>query len=165
MKKIHAILAASVMAASIMACGQEAVQSEPETSEVVDSVEDTDPVDNTETATEKAEETTKEEVKDATLAVPKVKDGVKKEDQSGPVAHFEWDAVDGADGYELTVKNKFVEETEFVEDSASYDTTDNFYDIGAPGDFDFIIKVRAYKGEGANRVYSDWSSEAKGANY
>ena len=60
MKRFHAIMAASVMAVSIMACGQEAEQSdwsEAEAIGIVETVVNTESDDNTDTATatEKAE--------------------------------------------------------------------------------------------------------------
>lgn len=168
MKRFHTIMAASIMAASIMACGQEAEQPEQpetETVEEVESAENTDPVDDTDTAADTAEESTKDEAKDSALAAPTVKDGVKKEGNEGTEAYFEWNAVDGADGYEVAVQSKFVEESEYVDDSSTYETTDNFYSLGAPGDFDFIVKVRAYKGKGSDKTYGEWSKEAKGATY
>ncbi|MBR4639822.1 MAG: hypothetical protein IKO79_04585 [Butyrivibrio sp.] len=165
MKKINALLAASVMAASIMACGIEADEPEAETPEVVESAEDNAPVDNTDTTTEKTEDSAKDEAKDSALAAPTVKDGVKKQGPEGQDVYFEWNSVDGADGYEISVKSKYCEEQEYTEDASTYETTDNFYTVGAQDDFDFIIKVRAYKGEGANRTFSEWSTEAKGATY
>ena len=168
MKRFHVIMAASVMAVSIMACGQEAEQSdwsEAKSIGIVENVVNTESVDNTDTVTEKAEDSTKDEAKDSSLAAPTVKDGVKKPGPEGEDAYFEWNAVDGADGYEISVKSKYCEEQEYVEDGSTYETTDNFYTLGAPGEFDFLIKVRAYKGEGASRTYGEWSSEAKGATY
>lgn len=60
MKRFHAIMAASVMAVLIMACGQEAEQSdwsEAEAIGIVENVVNTESDDNTDTATatEKAE--------------------------------------------------------------------------------------------------------------
>jgi hypothetical protein len=168
MKRIQAIMAASVMAVSIMACGQEAEQSdwsEAKSIGIVENVEKTESVDNTDTATEKAEDSTKDEAKDSSLAAPTVKEGVKKPGHEGDDVYFEWNSVDGADGYEIYVESKFCEEQEYTADGSTYETTDNFYTLGAPGDFDFIIKVRSYKGEGASRTFSEWSKEAKGATY
>lgn len=168
MKRFHTIMAASIMAASIMACGQEAEQPEQpetETVEELESAENTDPVDDTDTAADTAEESTKDEAKDSALASPTVKDGVKKQGPEGQDVYFEWNSVDGADGYEISVKSKYCEEQEYTEDASTYETTDNFYTVGAQDDFDFLIKVRAYKGEGASRTFSEWSNEAKGATY
>ena len=78
MKRFHAIMAAFVMAVSIMACGQEAEQSdwsEAEAIGIVETAVNTEPDDNTDT--EKLEVSTKDEAKDSALAASTVKDGVE----------------------------------------------------------------------------------------
>ena len=159
MKKINALLAASIMAASIMACSNEAGQTEGAAPEAIDNVETAD---NGQTP---AGETTSEQTGDVTLAVPQVKDGVLQDGPDGKESYFEWDAVEGADGYEISLLSKYYAEESFTEPEEIYETTDNFYVFGAQDYFDFIVKVRAYKGEGADRVYSDWSEEAAGFTY
>ena len=80
---------------------------------------------------------------------------------------FEWDSVEGAIGYEITEENKFRTEDEFREPySDNIIVTDkNLYVTGAQDDFDFRIKVRAYRGDGENIEYSDWSEYAYGSSY
>ncbi len=159
MKKMHVILAATIMAASIMACSKEAGQPEGATPEAIDSAET---VDNGQAS---PEETHSEQTGDSTLAVPQVKDGVLQDGPEGKDSYFEWDVVEGADGYEISLLSKYYAEESFTEPEEIYETTDNFYVFGAQDYFDFIVKVRAYKGEGADRVYSDWSEEAAGFTY
>ena len=162
MKKFHLILATSIMAVSIMACSKASDQPEGATPEVIDSVENSETTENGETS---SEQTPSENAGDTTLAVPVVKDGVLQDGEDCRESYFEWDAVDGADGYEISVKSKYYADAEFTEPEEIYETTDTFYALGAQDAFDFIIKVRAYKGEGADRVYSDWSEEAAGFTY
>ena len=115
-----------------------------------------------------AKEDTKDEsvessdVKD--LSAPEVKDGVLRQGDDCVEVYFEWSSVDGADGYEVEAQNKFYSDEAFGEPETS-ETTDNFYVFGVQDDFDFLIKVRAYKGEGDSRIYSDWSNEAVGFSY
>lgn len=101
---------------------------------------------------------------DAKLAVPVVKDGVMRPGEDAVESYFEWDKVEGADGYEVSVQNKFYADETFSEPEI-FETTDCSYVVGAQDFFDFLIKVRAYKGTGADRVYSDWSEEAAGFTY
>ena len=100
-----------------------------------------------------------------TLAVPQVKDGVMRMGEDCVETYFEWDPVSGADGYEVTVQNKFYEEETYREPAETYEVTDPNYVAGAQDLFDFQIKVRAFKGNGDSRVYSDWSNEAVGSTY
>lgn len=101
---------------------------------------------------------------DTKLAVPVVKDGVMRPGEDAVESYFEWDKIEGADGYEVSVQNKFYADKEFGAPEI-YETTDTSYVVGAQDYFDFLIKVRAYKGTVADRVYSDWSEEAAGFTY
>ena len=101
---------------------------------------------------------------DSELSVPVVKDGVTRLGDDCVEVYFEWEPVDGADGYEVSEKNKYYEEDSYRDPETS-ETTECSYVTGAQDYFDFIIKVRAFKGAGDNRVYSDWSSFASEKAY
>ncbi|MCR4601272.1 MAG: hypothetical protein K5767_05975 [Clostridia bacterium] len=101
---------------------------------------------------------------DVKLAVPAVKDGVTRPGEDAMETYFEWDKIEGADGYEVSVQSKFYSDETFSEPEI-IETTDSSYVASAQDYFDFLIKVRAYKGTGADRVYSDWSKEAAGFSY
>ena len=79
--------------------------------------------------------------------------------------HFEWDAVEGADGYEVEEVNKYREEQEYREPAITSETTETTYVDSAQDEWDFKIKVRAFKGTGSERVYGEWSSFAEGSTY
>ena len=152
MKKYSVILAAVVLAASIMACGTGASGTSESASELSAEALST-------------EGTAPEQAEDTALGVPVVKDGVMQTGEDCVETYFEWSPVDGADGYEVSVLNKYYAETEFTEPAEVYETTDCNYTLGAQDYWDFLIKVRAYKGTGADRVYGEWSEEAAGFTY
>ena len=81
---------------------------------------------------------------------------------------FEWNAVEGADGYQIWEESKSRSEETYHEpeyDSASY-TSETYYLANAQeNNIDFRIKVRAYRGEGDNWEYSEWSEYAYGSYY
>ncbi len=110
--------------------------------------------------------TTEEAVKED-LQAPVVKDGATEPGKEAINVVFKWDSVDGADGYEVHEENKFYEEDEYreVNEDSSSITTDTTYVTGAQDDFDFRIKVRAYRGDGENREYSEWSDYSYGSSY
>ena len=155
MKKHYVFLAAALMAASLMACGQEST--EPQTT--------TEQVEATESTQQEVAEETTEQADDSELGVPEVKDGVLQAGEDGAESYFEWSPVEGADGYEVSVLSKYYADTEFADPEEVYETKDTSYTVGAQDYFDFLIKVRAYKGEGSDRVYGDWSGEAAGFTY
>ncbi len=96
------------------------------------------------------------------LGVPAVKDGVTRSGDDCIEVYFEWDKVEGAEGYEVSVESKYYSEEEY-RDPETVETTETSYVAGAQDDFDFRIKVRAYKGAGADRTYGEWSSFATGS--
>ncbi len=149
MKKFGLVMTVALTAIAMCACGKEASNqgSEPE-------VETTE---NTGNTTETSEA--------STLAVPEVKDGVTRSGEDCVEVYFEWNPVDGAEGYEVSSQNKYYEEENFREPAETVETTDTSFVTGAQDYFDFQIKVRAFKGSGADRVYSDWSNEAVGFSY
>ncbi len=152
MKKIKMFMAVAA-AIALVGCG-----SEPEMKQVDGMLpEKTEQVKETEAAAEASEE--------VTLGVPQVKDGVLVPGEDAAEVHFEWDPVEGADGYEVSVTNKYYAEKEYREPAETVETTDTVYVDGAQDYFDFTIQVRAFKGEGADRVYGDWSSFAEGSSY
>ena len=110
--------------------------------------------------------TAEDSVKES-LQAPVVKDGVMEPGEDAINVVFEWNPIDGADGYEVIEENKFCEEDEYrevTEDSTAI-TTDTTYVTGAQDDFDFRIKVRAFRGDGENREYSEWSEYSYGSTY
>ena len=149
MKRFSVVAMTAVMAVALSACGKEtAEQSSGLTME---------PIENTESVSEPAA--------DVTLATPQVKDGVMRPGEDSIEVYFEWDPVEGADGYEVSSRNKFYEEESFREPEETVEVTDTSFVTGAQDYFDFLIKVRAYKGSGDSRVYSEWSEEAAGFTY
>ncbi|MBQ7613714.1 MAG: hypothetical protein IJU77_01600 [Butyrivibrio sp.] len=98
------------------------------------------------------------------LKTPSVKDGVTTEGEEAIQVRFDWDKIEGAEGYEISEENKYCKEEAYREAEYS-ETTDNFFTCGAQDDFDFRIKVRAYKGTGEKRQYSEWSEYATGSTY
>ena len=101
----------------------------------------------------------------ATLGIPQVKDGVMQPGEEAVEVHFVWDPVEGADGYEVSAQTKYYAEKEYREPAETVETTDTVYVDSAQDYFDFRIQVRAFKGDGADRVYGDWSSFAEGSSY
>ncbi len=151
MKKRSVILAFA-MAIALIGCGKEtapqqvdgALPEQAETGAAFEPVTETEP---------------------AALGIPQVKDGVIQPGEEAVEVVFNWDPVEGADGYEVEVANKFYEETDYRDDVETAETKEPSYTCGAQDYFDFRIKVRAFKGEGADRVYGDWSSFAEGSTY
>ncbi len=103
-------------------------------------------------------------IKAGALSVPVVKDGVMRPGEDCVEVYFEWDLVEGADGYEVSEENKYYSEKNYREPEV-VETMDNFYVATAQDYFDFRIKVRAFKGDEADRTYSEWSSSAIGSAY
>ncbi len=101
------------------------------------------------------------------LMPPNVKDGVTEPGEYEICVTFEWDPISGADEYEIYEESKYRDEDEYHEPVAGLisHTPQTFYVTGAQDDFDFRIKVRAYRGEGENRVYGEWSEYAYGSTY
>ena len=149
MKRLSLILTAAVMAVTICACGKESADQGSGLA--------VEPVENTESVSEVAA--------DSDLATPQVKDGETRPGDDCVEVYFEWDPVEGADGYEVIEQNKFYGEEEFREPEETVETTDTSYVTGAQDYFDFKIKVRAFKGDGDSRVYSEWSNDAYGFSY
>ncbi|MCR5603096.1 MAG: SH3 domain-containing protein [Lachnospiraceae bacterium] len=115
---------------------------------------------------ESVEETAIEEktVETDPLSIPIVKDGVRDISEDAILVRFEWNQVNGADGYEVSEESKFCEEETYREPELS-EVSENFFVSGAQDDFDFRIKVRAFRGTGDKREYSDWSDYATGSTY
>ena len=105
-----------------------------------------------------------EAVEASTLGVPAVKDGILRPGEDCAEVVFDWDPVEGAEGYEVSEENKYYSEKEYREPE-TVEISDNSYVTGAQDYFDFRIRVRAFKGNGAERVYGEWSSLATGSAY
>ena len=149
MRKFNVVFMTAAMVVALCACGKEAAeQSSSLTME---------PIENTESVSEPAA--------DVALATPQVKDGVMRPGEDCIEVYFEWDPIDGAEGYEVSSRNKFYEEENFREPEETVEVTDTSFVTGAQDYFDFLIKVRAFKGSGDSRVYSEWSEEAAGFTY
>ncbi len=119
---------------------------------------------DTVTAVEPASEDT---VTIVELKAPKVKEGVTEPGEDEIDVVFTWDAVEGADGYEIREESKFCTEETFRKpdnDLTSY-TSQTTYICGAQDDFDFRIRVRSFRGEGDSREFSEWSEYAYGKTY
>ena len=75
-----------------------------------------------------------------------------------------WDAIEGADGYEVGVKTKNFDddaygEFEYFESNrTSYVLHDDEHDE----DVSYIVQVRAFRGDGNNREYGKWSNYSMG---
>ncbi|SFC97402.1 putative quinol monooxygenase [Butyrivibrio sp. YAB3001] len=82
-----------------------------------------------------------EAVEASTLGVPAVKDGVLRPGEDCAEVYFEWDPVEGADGYEVSEENKYYSEKEYREPE-KVEVVDNSYVTGAQDYFDFRIRVR-----------------------
>ena len=149
MKRYRKVLTAAIMALTICACGKETV--EQSGGLVVEQIENS--------------EKSLEMPSDSALSTPVVKDGEIRPGEDQIEVYFEWNPVDGADGYEVSEQNKFYGEETFREPAETVETTETSYVTGAQDYFDFLIKVRAFKGSGDSRVYSEWSNEAVGFTY
>ncbi|MCR4893057.1 MAG: hypothetical protein K5989_12865 [Lachnospiraceae bacterium] len=101
------------------------------------------------------------------LQIPVVKDGIMEPGEEAIEVVFEWEAVEGADGYEILEESKYRTEETFrePENEVTADTSQTTYRTGAQDEFDFRIKVRAYNGKGDDREYSEWSDYAYGSAY
>ncbi len=99
-----------------------------------------------------------------TLPAPEVEAATARTEGDAVVVCFDWDAVEGADGYEVSVEEKYSGEEEYREPT-TVETSDTEYMASAQDDFDFRIKVRAYTGEDENKSYGEWSSYAEGKTY
>lgn len=149
MKKISIFAVAAAMTVAVTACGGDNSASQG-SSVSVESVGDSS--------------NGAEAPASGALATPVVQDGVMREGDDCVEVYFEWGAVEGADGYEVSVKSKFFSDEEFGEPEV-VETTDNFYVASAQDTFDFMVEVRAFTGSGDSRVYSEWSQEAAGFSY
>ncbi|MCR5356993.1 MAG: hypothetical protein K6E63_06265 [Lachnospiraceae bacterium] len=98
-----------------------------------------------------------------TLEVPKVNDGVNYFEADYISIHFNWNAIDGAEGYEVSEETAPEDGSDdnYGEPVIS-EVTDHYYLTGGQDDFVHRIKVRAFKTEGGSRVFSDWSDYAIG---
>ena len=160
MRRISVVFMTAVMAVAMCACGKEAADQ--------GSAVTMEPIESAETVAEAGSEADSEAAEvaaDVALATPVVKDGVMSQGEDSIEVYFEWDPVEGADGYEVSSRNKFYSEETFREPEEIVEVTDTSFTTGAQDYFDFLIKVRAFKGSGDSRVYSDWSEEAAGFTY
>lgn len=109
------------------------------------------------------------------LSVPIVKGGMDREGEDAIEVVFEWIPVEGADGYEVDIQSKAENDTEYTpyepgyteleKDGDYFITTDTKFVASAQDDFDFQIKVRAFRAEDEDKTFSDWSKVAYGQTY
>ncbi len=163
-KRAIAVIFAATMAFTICACGKET--SDADSGLTFEAVETTDANAGAGQNSGAEQNVAGQNATDAAiLAAPVVKDGVLRPGEDCVETYFEWEPIDGAEGYEVTVQNKYYEEETYREPAETFEITDPNYAAGAQDYFDFKIKVRAYKGSGDARIYSDYSNEAVGSTY
>jgi len=77
---------------------------------------------------------------------------------------WSWNPVEYADGFEIGVKSKYYTDNKYSE--YEYFESDKCSYILGPDDqkdgFFYIVKVRAFRGNGDDRLYSKWSNESSG---
>ena len=80
------------------------------------------------------------------LEIPEVNDGVNYLDPDAISIHFNWKAIDGAEGYEVCeeIKPENTSDDRYSEPQFS-EVTDHYYLTGGQDDFVHRIKVRAFK--------------------
>ncbi len=165
MKRFLCGAAAVMMVAALVGCGSKEVESAEASSTEGISYEDISSEALVSEVTNETADAAENAVAEAgSLAAPTVADGVMSVGEEAVETHFEWNAVDGAEGYEVSVVNKYCSDEEYSE-AEIVETTDAFYVCSAQDDFDFKIQVRAFQGTGDDRVYSEWSNEAIGKTY
>ena len=97
------------------------------------------------------------------LEAPKVNNGVNYLGPDYVSIHFNWNAVDGAEGYEVLedIKAEGEADDRFRNPRFS-EIDDRYYISGGQDDFIHRIKVRAFKTKDGRRVFSEWSPYAIG---
>ena len=97
------------------------------------------------------------------LEAPKVNNGVNYFEPDYIAIHFNWNAIDGAEGYEVCeeIKPENASDDSYDEPQIN-EVTDHYYLTGGQDDFVHRIKVRAFKTKDGERVFSEWSPYAEG---
>ena len=97
------------------------------------------------------------------LEAPKVNNGVNYFEPDYIAIHFNWNAIDGAEGYEVCeeIKPENASDDSYDEPQIT-EVTDHYYLTGGQDDFVHRIKVRAFKTKDGERVFSEWSPYAEG---
>ena len=165
MKKSELLFATTATIATLLMVGCGSTQpEEPQTTSTeetqVTTTENQPQAEETQASTEQSQEPPAP----TTLGTPEVKDGVLRAGEDCAEVYFEWATIEGADGYEVSVANKYFAEKDYRE-SETVETTEAYYVDGAQDYFDFQIKVRAFAGTGSDRTYGEWSSFAEGSVY
>lgn len=93
------------------------------------------------------------------LAAPKAQDWQDTKIQDMDGISFSWNAVDGADGYEVAITKTKDDDTEAVRPVNWNDTTTSVAVYVNDSGCAVKGKVRAYIKIGGKRYYSDWSNE------
>lgn len=104
------------------------------------------------------EETTSAETE---LQAPEVSEFVRLPITDAVEIMCQWEPVENADGYEVSEESKYKKE-ESYRDAQFTETEQCAYTTGGQDEFDFRVKVRAFRGEGQERIYSQWSNIVEG---
>lgn len=102
-----------------------------------------------------------EEKAEETLEAPVVNEPDRTDGPEAITLDFTWEPIEGADGYEVEERSKYIGD-DVYQDPIIIEQGETFWTTGGQDEFDFKVKVRAYKGEGKDRIYSEWSNEATG---
>ena len=97
-----------------------------------------------------------------TLEAPVVNEPDRTDGEDGVTLDFTWEPIENADGYEVEERSKYIND-DVYQDPIVIEQGETVWTTGGQDEFDFSVKVRAYKGEGADRVYSEWSNKATGS--
>ena len=97
-----------------------------------------------------------------TLEAPVVNEPDRTDGEDGVTLDFTWEPIENADGYEVEERSKYIND-DVYQDPIVIEQGETVWTTGGQDEFDFSVKVRAYKGEGVDRVYSEWSNEATGS--
>ncbi|SFU89986.1 hypothetical protein [Butyrivibrio sp. INlla21] len=171
-RKLVLALTCVMMIGMLSGCGKKKDAANDESSQQDPTITITD--ESTNTSSSDVEVKASEEESKG-LAAPIVKGGVMKEGSEAIDVEFEWNPVDGADGYEVDIQSKAEDAkeytpyepgyTELEKDGDYFITTDTKFVASAQDDFDFQIKVRAFRAEDEDKTFSDWSKVAYGQTY
>ena len=110
---------------------------------------------------QKKHEKQEEQEEKVTLEAPVVNAPDRTDGEEGVTLDFTWEPIENADGYEVEERSKYIND-DVSQDPIIIEQGETVWTTGGQDEFDFKVKVRAYIGEGVDRVYSEWSNEATG---
>ncbi|MBO4456800.1 MAG: hypothetical protein J5802_03705 [Butyrivibrio sp.] len=147
-------------ASSDAASSEASVESkDKETSKKDSDKKDSDKKDSDKKKSDKKDSDKKE--KSDVPGVPSVKAGTTRVGDNGIEAYFEWDPVEGANRYEVTVEGRPEGTTGYNVLENNF-TTETNYSYSGKLNYDIRIKVRAYSGTIKEGVCGEWSEYAAG---